>query len=483
MQVEKPKAPKMRSMDCIQLLKSINSKQELDQKGQEILRVLHEDRITIAENYPNILIELIQKACKLIDSEYYEDIVKVAPHGSEDTPLKYLLELLNDEDCRKILMENQSKLLSLIQIIASYGDVQFRTVCLETIIFDRGFSTGGVLHFEWSEEYLSTLKELLDKGADPTWIPPQLDWKRERLLTAQTQFFLKIFLILWEKNELYESILQVLPLMLSKKCTNNELLRGNILHEFVWPRWDHIATNRELMPPNIFHQFKKILREILKHDETLVVQKDCNGQTPLQYFLIGIKLDESIFSDVREIIQMLQSPEVLTAVNDNGYNVLFNLASQFPILQGPVTQSGWESLLELVKSFANESNVVCQNKYGYTALHPLAIKFPSEISEQSRLFYLNFIKHLAIFNILEKKDIFGCTVLHLLAYTFTFEIPDWAMETFVEVIKCLAIPSNIFIEDDNELTAWEIISIRYFHQVPEHYKDKFKEIIDILKGN
>jgi len=124
--VEDPTASKLGPSECIQRLKLARNKEELDKHGKEILRVLKKDRKSILENDQNILIELIEKADKLIDSEYYEDIIKVVPYEGDDSPLKYLLNLMNAEDNLKKLLKEQNKLWSVIKIISSHGDVYHR---------------------------------------------------------------------------------------------------------------------------------------------------------------------------------------------------------------------------------------------------------------------------------------------------------------------------------------------------------------------
>jgi len=120
--------------ECIHLLRNLKDNLELDRHGKRILRALQEDQKSILENDQNILIVLIKKAVELIDSEYYEDIIKVVPHGGIDSPLKYLLGILfgSCEESFKKLFKDQKKLMSIIQIISSYGDVQYRLVPKQT---------------------------------------------------------------------------------------------------------------------------------------------------------------------------------------------------------------------------------------------------------------------------------------------------------------------------------------------------------------
>jgi len=101
---------------CIRLLTTVKSKQKLDLYGKEILRVLKEVGESILENEKFMLNMLIAKASELIDSEYYEDIIKVVPYGGVDSPLKYLNQLTDDEESFKKLFKDQKKLMSVIQV-------------------------------------------------------------------------------------------------------------------------------------------------------------------------------------------------------------------------------------------------------------------------------------------------------------------------------------------------------------------------------
>lgn len=387
MHMEQEECIKMAYMEhLVDMLHKLRNLEDVEVNGQTILNLLDEYGQEAIEDCPSMLLSLVTKACPLIQSAYYTEILwkvleimKTQPQRFDDRHLVYLL-YRNHMDGYKIYRDHQERLVSLIQALIMMDDTQdSRNKCFRVLILEACWKNPERCEsiLRWTNKFIDLLKGLLQDGADPTWIPELSDQELKTdkgNRSAVWYFFQRVIPILSieKDNGTINAIMELVSLFLAKYPSSYWESAGTPLHALISCEWDMLPENP---PCKIYEQYLRIAQTIVETHPGFVDTTDAFGRCPLQLFICSMKAHEGILGIAKPMTDILLSDTNILRQDENGNTILHHLAEQYITRchHKESSKTKMRSILsELINFCSSPANINIQNQNGENILHVLA---------------------------------------------------------------------------------------------------------------
>ena len=161
---------------------------------------------------------------------------------------------------------------------------------------------------------IATLTLLLDKGADPTWIPEGQDE------SALYKFLQGLFLILSNGSQLSSALTDFLQLFLTEKCLNHKEPKRTVLHALLNCHWKDLP---EKVPADFSEQCHRIVSMVIEYKPNLPDVIDEHGRTPLHILAKGISKHPDAADTLLPLFPNLTTPENVNARDKNSVTPFF----------------------------------------------------------------------------------------------------------------------------------------------------------------
>jgi len=238
------------------------------------------------------------------------------------------------------------------------GDYWFSSRdCLRDLIMKvtRNQILPKLCHLEWTTELIDVLRELLDRGADPSWIP------QGYTKSAVFAFLLEVFPILAQmKKPLALELEKLLSFFLTEKYFKDRE-KQHILEALLEALLTKNLFKRMGDDADLFKKFREMLSFVASSDTKNA--EDKNYRTVLHLMAIkSFKLDPKALQNLLSIIDLLKSPENVNKQDEYGETPLHHLARG--LLEHTTEIS--EPLSSLFSLLLTPQNLNCEDKYSVT---------------------------------------------------------------------------------------------------------------------
>ena len=336
---------------------------------------------------------------------------------------------------------------------------------------------------KWTVDFISTLKLLLEGGANPIWIPDKLLLLEEYVHhSAQYQFFEKVFFVLVTYHNLFNQLVEVIKLFLSVTFPHDNH-QTTILHTLATVPWKWIGEKHPDLSPMLFQQYCHIISTVIDCDPVIVDETSIYGRTALHQLFYEIKLINHHKNGIRyacDLSAPLFSKKNVNMQDNEGKTVLHYVAEAFPILDKPISAEDQIAFMTVVAKLSSSSSNVIQDKFGRTPLHTLIAKYSRMIPEHCCDIFCELVKILASPANVDIPDNNKQTAMHILAIKFAEETIEPGQILLLQLLKDLVLQSNNCIQDYQGHTVLHLLVKNFKQKVSEKSAKLLNEVILVL---